>query len=510
MEPTWDDTEEVTPSWDDTEEVSGYESFARKAVPKVGAFAKTVGETIGGVSSAIDQYTGAPIRYGVSRLQEGENPFEGYEYEKAPQWSDIYAKAGVSTEKSMRSPVTLNPFDPEASKFSPAQLAGAATGAVVDPLNLIPLGTMSKGAKIAGEAAGSISRASQAAARNLGKFAEERAAKQALGAGVAGFREAAGSSVRGAVDMEKAESKVRALGRRMLDEGEIGLFSTTENIGEKASKKFIQMQSEIGEIGKMVDSAIPEGAISGQTIAQRIADYASQIPETEGGKALQSRLLAEAANFEKMGNMSFADAQRFKNQFQYKPQAADAFESSQDSINAIKRIIGEAMEEGADAASNSLLQSGNPIDQRTAKRLMLYRDLKKRYGTYKQVAKSATNRKLQDMSNNYFSPLNVIAGLTSGAGSFAGTGDPLGSLVMGGLAGGTMQIARGRFGSLAARSADGLRKMIQKNPGSFEKWGPILYKAGIAGDVSLTTTHQLLMQSDPEYRQLIINQMRGE
>lgn len=490
----------------DEESPGAFEQFSRAALPKIGAFAKGVGETVGAVSSTIDKYTGAPIRHGVSRLQEGENPFEGYDYEQTPQWSDIYAKAGVSTEKNIPSPLVLNPYNPEANKFSPAEVAGGITGAVVDPLNFVPLGTLSKGAKVAGGIAESASKAMQPIARGLGRFAEERAAKQALGAGVAGFREAAGSAVRGAADIEKAQAKVRGLGRTMLNEGDIGLFSTTEKIGEKASKKFAQLQSEIGEIGKMVDTAVPEGAISGKAIAEKIADYAAQIPETEGGKALQNRLLAEAANFEKMGNMTFSDAQRFKNQFQYKPQVSDAFESSQDSINSIKRIIGEAMEDGADGAASRLLTSTNPIDQKTAQRLMLYRNLKKKYGTYKQVAKSATNRKLQNLSNNYVSPMNWLTGVGAGGSAIASGADPITSAVIGGAVTGATQFARNRGGSFAARSADLIRKMVESNPDKFKKWGSALYKASVAGDVSLTTTHQLLMQSDPEYRQLILNQ----
>lgn len=491
-------------------EAGGYERFAQRALPMAQRAMQSGLEGVGAVSSAIDRYTGGPVRHAVSKIQEGQNPLEGYDYEKTPQWSDIYGKAGVPTEKSIKSPVIMNPFDPSKNRMSPADIAGAATGAVMDPLNLVPLGTMGRGARMVGEGAEAFSRGMNTPARKLGEFAEERAAKTALGPGIGKFREVAGATMRGEPDMEKAQGKIRNLGRKMLDDGQVGWLSTTEGIGKGASKEFSRLKGEIGEVGSMVDAAIPEGAISGQQIADRLVEYASQIPETEGGKALQNRILAEAANFEKIPSMTFAQAQKFKNQFQYKPQAADAFESSQDAVNGIKRIIGEAMEEGSDAAIARLSQSGDPIDQKTAGRIGLYRDLKKKYGSYKQVAKSATDQMLKDTSNNFFSPMNTVMGSVAGAGSFAGGADPLSSMLLGAATTGGVQFARNRGGAFFAKTADALRKVIQSNPEKFRRWGDTLYRASVAGNSSLVVTHQLLMQSDPEYRQLILSQERAQ
>lgn len=469
----------------------GYEGFAQSAL----GFMRNTGPALLG---GYEKYVSAPIRAGVGAALDKPLEFGGstravYEQfgedpSKAPTAGQLLEKAGINVP-SLDIPTPFQK-DLEGNRFeiNTKELAGGLAGAAIDPMSYIPIGKAIPGKQMAGKA--------------LAEFAEERAAKQSLGKGVAKFREAAGATPRGVPDLEKATGKVRKLGRAMLDEGEVGYLSSTEGIGKRASEKFTQYKNEIEDLGKTIDRAFPEGVGSGKEIAQKIVDYASEIPETEGGKSLQNRLLAEAANFEKMPNMTFGQMQKFKNQFQYRPQDADAFVSNQDAVNSIKRIIGESMEAAADKAAISLKDT--PQD---AKKAALYRDLKKKYGHYKQVAKAATDRQLAEFSNNYVRPMDWLSGLAAGSG-VAASGDYVAATAAALGTGALTSLARTRGGAFAARSADALSKVLLGNPQKFGKWQNKLISAASRSPNAFVVTHQLLMESDPEYRQTFLSEFK--
>lgn len=497
-----DDWEDVTDEVDDWEDVTdqapgGYEGFAQKTLGVM----RDVGPAVLG---GYEKYVSAPIRSAVgATMDKPTEPFAGVraaygqfgeDPTKAPTGSQLLEKAGVNVP-SFNLPTPFQK-DLEGNKYqiNTRDVAGGVVGAALDPLSYVPVGRMLPG--------------KQAAAKALGEFAEERAAKQAMGSGLANVRRAAGITPRGATNIEQAQGEIRKLGRTALDEGMIGPFSTTESIGKKASKEFPKIQDEFSVVQNLVDQTVPQGAVSGKAIAEKIVDYAAQLPETETKKALQDRLLREAMNFEKRPNMTFAEAQLFKNDFKYKDTDPDAFVSNQDAINTIKRIIGDEMKTGTDFAEKRAMESGNAD---AAKKIALYRNLLNKYGAYKDITTAATDRWARDFSNNFLSPLNTVTGGAFGAGALsAGSDVTTAGLTSAGVIG-AMQLGRSRGGAFAARTADALSKVLSANPQKFGKWTNRLISAAGRSPNAFVVTHQLLMQNDPEYRQAFTSEIsQGE
>ncbi len=481
----------------DNADVGGYEKFARKALPITQRAIGTGLEYVGKASKALDDVTGRPIRAAVGALQEGKSLTDPYEYEKVPEWSEIYKRAGVSDEKTIPSPVILNPWKEEENNFSPADLAGGVTGAVMDPLNAMSLGTARPFSKAAGNMA---EKGASKVARGLSNFAEERAAKTALGNNIKNYRSVAGTTTKGIPDTQRATDKIRAVGRTVLDDGSIGWLSRTEGVGEKSSQRFKELGGEFQRIQRDVDAAAPQGFMTMEGVADRIMQYADSIPQNESGKVIRDRLYREAENLLSAGPQKFGGAQNWKNAFPHNPQSPDAFVSSQDATNMIQRIIKEEM-------NNAVAATGAAPD---------YKDIKRQYGAHQKIASAATDRAMFDMKNRVLSPSDYgfggATGLGTTAASLAGGGDPIQAMINGLIVGPALatshKVVRERGSAFAAKTADGIRKLIAKNPAAFRPWGEALYKASIAGETSLAVTHQLLMNKDPEYRQEVMKSLQ--
>lgn len=124
----------------------------------------------GAAGEAIDRYTGAPMRAGISAAQSGENPIPaayqqfGEDPSKAPTGKDIVKKAGVTDETHHLSDVvpgyaepgqSQHWYQPEKKGFldpTPAGAAGAAMDIAANPLNFIPTGTIANQSKALGRA----------------------------------------------------------------------------------------------------------------------------------------------------------------------------------------------------------------------------------------------------------------------------------------------------------------------------------------------------------------------
>jgi len=474
--------------------------YTSPAASKIAEAGKWALGRVGEASQFIDKYTMGPVRAAIGAVQEGRSLTEPYDYEKTPTWKDIAEKAGVSGEPSIQSPVVLNPFDPEANKLSPAGIVGTGLGVVTDPLTYLGTPGVGAGVKLGAEGAEQMLKSG---ARKAGEFAEERAAKAALGSNVRAYRDVARMPARGIPDTEKAVGRIRDLGRTMLEDKNVGWLSTTEDVGKQASQKLPMVGEILGEQAKIVDTLMPSGAVSGQAIADRILEFAANVPETGTGKALQNRLLEEAETFTRLGNMSVSDANRYKTSFGYKPQASDALISSQDATNSLYGIINSEIESAVDNASNMLKGMDDPIAQEASKRLDDFKKTKGQYGQYKAVAETATERAARDISNRAVSPSDYGMG-AAGAVAGASMGGDVNSALLGAGLGVANKVARERGPAFLARSADEIRKVMESGSEALSKYKPVLEKAAMAGNQSLIVTHQTLMNNDPTYRQAVI------
>lgn len=314
---------------------------------------------IGTVAHTVDKYTGAPVRAAVGAYQDDKPVGEAFvnqflrEPETAPTGKDIAAKAGVST-KEFNTPLIMNPFTMEKAKVSPAGIVGAGVEAATDPTTYLPgIGE----AKLLEKGGQAVSKISPKVAEYLQNVAKERAVKAATGENAGALRKIARVKGQSGGDIDKAIGNIRTAGGHLLEDTEggpaVGWLSKSSDIADAAAKKRAIYGQKIGDVGKTVDELVPGGAVVGKDLAQELRDYAQTIPNVGKGGSLRSRLEDEAENMKNLGQMSFAQAQKVKNQFPWEPQAADALISNKDVTNRIQGIVGNKMDEAAEAAKSA-------------------------------------------------------------------------------------------------------------------------------------------------------------
>lgn len=118
---------------------------------------------LGTLAEIIDRFTGAPVRAGISALQQGESPFGPAigqllgRGEQAPTGEQIAAQAGISPEPLQALVPTGEVFPTPGRQIqrqvgppervptvSPAQIAGLGIDIAADPLNLLPGGLLTR------------------------------------------------------------------------------------------------------------------------------------------------------------------------------------------------------------------------------------------------------------------------------------------------------------------------------------------------------------------------------
>jgi hypothetical protein len=119
---------------------------------------KSLGRGVAAVGRKVDSFTGAPARAAIGAMQDGKSPLAafagqfGEDPESAPTGKEIAAKAGLSTEDSIKLP--LVGLTGERLKVSPAGMAGLGVDVFADPTIFIPAGAISKVAGLGAKATG--------------------------------------------------------------------------------------------------------------------------------------------------------------------------------------------------------------------------------------------------------------------------------------------------------------------------------------------------------------------
>jgi hypothetical protein len=330
---------------------------------------------------------------------------------------------------------------------------------------------------------------------------EQRAVKAVTGQNISALRQISDTTFKGAGDIGAANDRIVKVGRDILDEpGVLGPLSKVEDIAPKLGQAREKYGQLIGEVGKQIDEIAP-GAVDAKNIAGKIVDYAESIPETMQGQKLRDKLVEEAANFEKIGNLSFADAQKFKNQFKYKAVDADALISNQDATNKVRNIIASEM----DQTAKNLSQNGPDEVKSLLDNYGLY---KSKYGSFKAASDAATDRVQKNLTNRFVSPSDYGMGAAIGtAQSLAhGSVSPT-TIAIGAGAAMANKFARERGSALAAKTADGILKAwnSQGVKGLLDAASPIL-QAAQQGNPSAILTFQILNQSNPRALEILNQQ----
>lgn len=330
---------------------------------------------------------------------------------------------------------------------------------------------------------------------------ENRAVKAITGQNISALRQISDTTFKSPGDIGAANERIVKVGRDILDEpGVLGPLSKVEDIAPKLADARQKYGKLIGDVGDKIDQLAPQ-AVNAKNIASNIVDYAASIPETMQGQRLKDKLLEEAANFEKIGALSFTDAQKFKNQFKYKAVDADALISNQDATNKLRGIIGSEM----DQTAATLADKGPPEVQDLLKNYALY---KSKYGSFKTASDAASDRVQKNLTNRFVSPSDYGVGSAIGVTEAMSHGGPsLSTLAMGAGAAMANKFARERGSALAAKTADTIVKAFDSDgvQGLVTAAKPLI-DAARKGDSTAALTFQILNQTNPRVLEIINQQ----
>jgi len=276
----------------------------------------------------------------------------------------------------------------------------------------------------------------------------------------------------------------------------IGYLDKTESIAPKLESKQKFFGGKIGEVSNQIDTQMPK-AVSGQEVANSIIEEASKIPELPHTKGIIDRMQETAAKFEQMGDMNFADAQKYKNQF--KLTASDHTQEINNKVanNNMYKAVKNAMEKSASRISDV------SDDQNLKDLLGRYKEYKGKYATFKTLSDAAKDREAANLANRFVSPSDYGTGLMTAGATMMSHGNLTPALAVGALAAGGNKLARTYGSSLAARSLDKVADILRASPEALGKYAGPLKDALDRGGASFALTHQLLMAKDPGYQQLI-------
>ncbi len=497
------------------------DQYARQTDSLLRSAGKSGLEAIGQVGSAIDRFTGAPIRAAVGAAQKGQPVASAFgnqflrEASTAPSGKEIAAGFGLS-EEDVPTPLIANPFTLERYKASPAGIVGGLGEAALDPLTYLPGGLAKRGIQ---KGAGVVEKLAPKAGKAFSNFAEERAIKAATGENIGAIKKLAKVKGKSASDAGKALGNLRSAGRELLTpdpnfdkKPAIGWLTNAPELGMTAADRKRFYGGQIGEVGPVVDELSP-GAITPEMLAQDVEAFSKEIPRAGKGAPVRKRVGEEANTLRQYGlaeeelgpapPLTFKGAQELKGQYPFEPQSPDLLISDKDASNRLNRIVGQRMDQAVEGAK------AKASPEQLAK-LQGYDPAKKKYGVYKDVADAGAEQGLRTLSRRVASPSSTFLGAQAGS-AVAQVKD---DLAKGGLWGAGVGLVNQqlleRGSAFASRSADAISRKLMAAPKAMQKWGPRMQRAAQAGNAAVLAAHHQLMNNDPEYRALMLEPPMAE
>lgn len=519
----------------------------------------SVGEAAGSAISAIDRFTGAPIRAAVGAFQKDKPVGEAFinqflrPPQAAPSGKDIMTAAGLSSKENIPSP--LRDFRNTPVKVSPAGVAGGLAEAALDPTMYIPGRLAAKGIE---KGASTLGRMSPKVAKYLSDVAEERAIKAVSGQNKKLFK-----------DLDQT-GKIGKVGRDILsakdDSGApiMGFFSSSESMTPKIRDQRKMYGDKISSVQKTMDAVSPH-AVNGNDIADEIANYRLGLSDSPQNDSVIAQLGKQEEFYRRKGKMTFAEAQKLKDGYNFKVGDITTQSLGQKATNELKKIVGRSMDDSVAGVSslpeaiNRLESSGftfkvdsvdsgprgqpghyvnveSPdgqwigggfIDDKGEsvvfdvdpkfKDLRLeevarakatgtdivglseeYATAKGKYGSFAELERAGKNKLSANRSNRFISPSDYMAGAAG--------------FIQGGIKGmslaGLNKVMRERGSAFAARSADSISRRVLSAPNKYRKWLPMVQKAAKTSNEALVVMHHLLLNNDPEYREAIMGEVQ--
>ncbi len=182
-------------------------------------------------------------------------------------------------------------------------------------------------------AAQAIADKAEAIPNLLERLANRKALKSGFGNAVAPWKEANGKGI------------TDELGQFMRDEGIVTFGASASTIAERAAEVKGRGWDKMSGLFHKAD-ATGNNFVSGKAIADKIIDMAME-NSAPGNEAITNRLIKIASKYESMGDISFSEAQRLKNTYQWKFGDPSSMPIGQRLTNGINDAIGEEMLAGA-------------------------------------------------------------------------------------------------------------------------------------------------------------------
>lgn len=455
---------------------------------------------IGAVTEFVDKYTGAPIRAGISALQEGKDFEEaagtalnqfGEDTSGVPNFKDIMAKGGVSTKEYAIPGLIADPTakgDDRNVKVSAAGVLGGVAEGLTDPTMYLPYGRAAKAYR----------EMSPGLLKHLRVAAGERAAKATVGNSLPRYQKVLGiKSNEASPKMIDAAAEKR--GYSLLEDNkQLGtkapvnsIFTTPKKASAIAGENYEALRRSFSDIKKRVDSSGEKYIDMKDALDDVLADDSfMDIPDSSGGDVLKNRIMEELAILEKEGKVSYERAQAIKDRFKYEKTSSDAFIKNQDMVNKFNRAVDKAMGLG--------LKRAEQADPNLAGIADKWNKTKELYGPNKAASLTGGGQRTATTARNMFSP-STMAG--AGFGSIVGAqlGGPAGAAI-GAAAGGVARALGVKYGDAAmARSMFRLSQLAGQNAKFVDKYGKVLEMGAKAGPRGIVMYHNLLMNNDPGY-----------
>jgi hypothetical protein len=304
----------------------------------------------------------------------------------------------------------------------------------------------------------------------LKDFAEERAAKAALGQNRAAITNLENT------DLGGGRTGLNKMGRDLLSKDEygdplVGWFSRSEGIAPAAKARAKSFGKDIGEVGRITEELTP-GSVSGADIAEGARQFANEkLPQNPLNDSVRNRVEG-FANAYKDKTLPWQEAQNLKSSLPWKATNPGSVELGKEGSNALYSSVANAMDNAAKRATES-----PDVTPEQLQKLQMYDYLKGKFGSFKEAAKDAKKRESGNISNRFFSPSDMLLGGGLGtAGAYANRDDPAKAAILGLGSLGAARFARTRGSAFAAHASDAVANFLQSGGKLAAEYGPVIQK----------------------------------
>jgi len=334
---------------------------------------------------------------------------------------------------------------------------------------------------------------------SLGKYisGKVQVGADAVGDRLDSFAERQGAKALGlerATQKKLGEDGTRAVGRQALDEGILSIGANTDDlIARNNALKSLSM-SERQAAYETIDAA-GKSQFNPLDVAAKVED------KVVGGmnrshldtQELIGKLEPELQNILSRGEgtISMAEAQQLVQNLGQKAKW-DASRSTQNNQLAkdVYGVVRQAINDAAGSDQVGIEGLKETIEQAN-----------KKFSIAKDTEKLLGNKQAREQGNKLFGLTDTIAG----AGALT-TGNPAVALPI--MA--AKKIGEKYGNQTAAITADRLADIVRQAPQSLGKYAPALQKAAQRGGQALAVSNYVLMQNNPEYRDMIMKMGKGD